>query len=146
VLLLYILHSCDFRNHEIYIWNKCHYTKFECPFLVGVIYDSKEINVVLGPKVTRCWGECRGTHRHGDENTCTIFFPSFIVLANEANNRISISEYDINYIPDFRRVRKAAVKGGYSLRHIRPSAHPPVFSAVCPFRTTRIRLEDFSQN
>jgi len=126
VLLLYILQSCDFRNNEIYIWNKCHYTKFECPFLVGVTFDSKEINVMLGPNVTRYWGGCRGTHRHGDENTFTISFPSLIVLTSEASNRISISEYDINYIPDFRRVRKAAVKGGYSLRHIHPSACPPV--------------------
>ena len=31
VLLLYILQGNDFRNNKIYIWNTCHYTKFEWP-------------------------------------------------------------------------------------------------------------------
>jgi hypothetical protein len=73
------------------IWNTCHYTKFDWSFLVGVTFDSKKIKVVLGPNDTRYRGGCRGTHRHGEENTCTISFHSLVLLANEANNHISIS-------------------------------------------------------
>jgi hypothetical protein len=58
---------------------------------MGVVFDSKEIKVVLGCKDTRYWGGCRGIHRHGEENTCTISFSSLLVLANEANNHVSIA-------------------------------------------------------
>jgi hypothetical protein len=73
------------------IWKTCHYIKFEWPFLVGVTFDSKDIKVVLGCRDTRYWSGCTGTHRHGEENTCTVSFSSLVVLAKEANNHISIS-------------------------------------------------------
>lgn len=36
-------------------------------------------------------------------------------------------------MPDFRRFRKAAVKSGYSIRHIHPLACPPVLLFDCLF-------------
>jgi hypothetical protein len=71
------LQSYDFRNNKPYIWNTCHHAKFDWPLSEGVTFDNMEMKVMFNDM--RYLGKRTGTHRLGDENTCTISFSSLVV-------------------------------------------------------------------